>query len=258
MRERAEFAPLSRPTPGSWRRLFDLRPRTGAPSPWAPQFVLGVVVAASPTMTVACDRSQESNLPQHYDNKQEILAELEDPERDAWARPDEVVAALPLDSPQMIVADVGAGSGYFSRRIAARIPEGKVIAVDVDADFVDYVKKHRDAWGTPNVEPRLAMYENALLPEASVDLVFVSNTYAYIRDRDAYFTGIQHALRPGGKLVIIDFRPDAELSGVENAPKPSQRVSRDAVVSQIESLGFALDHEETFLPHQYYLVFARN
>ncbi len=254
MRERAEFAPESPVTDRS--RRTSSRHRAERPA-WFRRCAL-CVVAVIGTATGACDKGQETTLPQHYENKQEVLADLEDPQRDAWARPDEVVAALPLDDPEMIVADVGAGSGYFSRRIAARIPEGKVIAVDVDADFVDYVKKHRDAWGTPNVEPRLAMYENALLPEQSVDLVFVSNTYAYIRDRDAYFTGIQHALRPGGKLVIVDFRPDADLSGVENAPKPGQRVARDAVVAQIEALGFALDHEETFLPHQYYLVFERS
>lgn len=250
LRERVEFAPC---LPASRPEARCNPVRLGG----ARRLALYAVALASLTAT-GCDKGQQTTLPQHYDNKQEVLADLEDPQRDAWARPDEVVAALPLDDPQMVVADVGAGSGYFSRRIAARIPEGKVIAVDVDADFVDYVKQNRDAWGTPNVEPRLAMYENALLPEGSVDLVFVSNTYAYIRDRDTYFTGIQHALRPGGKLVIIDFRPDADLSGVENAPKPSQRVPRDAVIAQIEALGFALDHEETFLPHQYYLVFARS
>jgi len=249
MRERAKFAP-----PDAVAR--DLAARV----PLARRTHLACVAAcslAAAFVLAGCDKGSESSLPQHYDNKQEVLADLEDPRRDGWARPDEVVAALPLDDPKMVVADVGAGSGYFSRRIAGRIPAGKVIAVDVDADFVDHVKTHRDAWGTPNVEPRLAMYENALLPADSVDLVFVSNTYAYIRDRDAYFTGIQHALHPGGKLVIIDFRPDADLSGVDNAPKPAQRVARDDVVRQIEGLGFALDHEETFLPHQYYLVFER-
>lgn len=215
-------------------------------------------LALSAALAGGCDRGGSgSELPQHYDDKQGVLEHLEDPERDAWARPDEVVAALPIDSPDLVVADIGAGSGYFSRRIAKRVPSGQVLAVDVDADFVDYVKAHRDAWGTPNVEPKLAMYENALLPADSVDLVFVSNTYAYIRDRETYFTGIQHALHTGGALVIVGFRPDADLSAIKDAPKPSQRVAKASVISTLEGLGFTFEGEETFLPHQYFLVFRR-
>lgn len=198
-----------------------------------------------------------SALPQHYEDKQAALARFDDPERDAWAKPDEVVEALAISSPDQVVADIGAGSGYFSRRLAKKVPQGKVYAVDVDTDFKRYIEEHRDSWGTPNVEPRLAMYENPLLPAGEIDLVFVSNTYAFIRDRAAYFEHVHTALKPGGRLAVIEFRKDASCEQEETCPQPNQRVSKDTALSELTSLGFTLETEHDFLPHQYFLVLRK-
>lgn len=209
-------------------------------------------------LALAACHGGNGGLPQHYEDKDAALARLEDPARDTWAKPDEVVAALPIDRPDFVIADIGSGSGYFTRRLAKRVPEGKVYAIDVDKDLKKYIEDHRDEWGTPNIETRLAMYENPLLPSGGIDMVFVSNTYAFIRDRDTYFTAVHHALKPGGYLAIIDFRKEAACDAVEDPPKVEQRTPRADVVSQLGGVGFALVDEKDFLPHQYFLVFKRD
>jgi predicted methyltransferase len=196
-------------------------------------------------------------LPQHYEDKEAALARFDDPERDAWAKPDEVVEALDISSPDLVIADIGAGSGYFSRRLAKKVPQGKVYAVDVDSDFKQYIEEHRESWGTPNVEPRLAMYENPLLPTNEIDLVFVSNTYAFIRDRATYFQHVHDALKPGGRLAVIEFRKDASCEGVDTCPKPAQRVGKDTALGDLNALGFTLVAEHEFLPHQYFIVLEK-
>lgn len=182
-----------------------------------------------------------------------MIEVFEDSERDAWQMPDEVVRALPLPRRDATVADIGAGSGYFTRRLAAEVPEGRVYAVDVDGEFEDYLLANREAWGTPNIEPHLAMYDDPMLPSGGIDLVFAANTYAYIRDRVGYFDKVRSALRADGRLVLIEFRPDANPPG-SIAPDPEHRVSREAALAELAEAGFTLEREETFLPHQWFLV----
>jgi len=182
---------------------------------------------------------------------------LEDPARDSWSRPDEVVAALPIASPDAQVADIGSGTGYFTRRIAARVPEGKVIAVDVDRKLAKYVREHRGEWGASNIEPRLALYENPALPEHSIDLVFMSNTYHLIEDRPAYLGVIAKALRSGGHLAIIDFKADCACADVKEPPAAESRVPRETAMAEAAAAGFEIAREETFLPNQWFLVLRK-
>lgn len=204
-----------------------------------------------------CEREAATVTPEHTDDKAAFLAELEDPARDAWALPDEVITALALPRPDMVIADIGAGSGYFSRRLAQQVPEGTVYAVDVDRDFKHHIEARKEAWGTPNITPRLAMYEDPLLPEHSVDLIFISNTYAFISDRGRYLQAVQSALTDSGQLVVIDFRTDADCAQVEGCTPVKQRLRRDDVVSEVTAIGMKLEREEAFLPHQYFLVFRK-
>lgn len=202
-----------------------------------------------------CPRSTGpgSGPPQHYDDPSAMIEVFEDSERDAWQMPDQVVRALPLSGRAATVADIGAGSGYFTRRLAAEVPEGRVYAVDVDREFEDYLLANREAWGTPNIEPHLAMYDDPMLPAAAIDLIFTANTYAYIRDRVGYFDKVRAALRADGRLAIIEFRPDASPPG-NIAPAPEHRVSRQAALTELTEAGFTLEREENFLPHQWFLV----
>jgi len=191
--------------------------------------------------------------PQHYDDPKAMIAVFEASARDAWQQPDKVVKALPITASEAVLADIGAGSGYFTRRLASRVPGGRVYAVDVDGEFADYLNSQREAWGTPNIEPHLAMYDDPMLPPGELDLVFTANTYAYIRDRVAYFTKVRAALKPGGRLVVIDFRPEADVPATM-APESRYRITRDTAVQELGLAGFRVVDEPNFLALQWFLV----
>jgi predicted methyltransferase len=206
------------------------------------------------TLLAGCPRKGTgSGPPQHYDDPKAMIAVFEDSDRDAWQLPDRVVRALPFASKSAVVADIGAGSGYFTRRLAAEVPDGRVYAVDVDGEFEDYLLEHREGWGTPNIQPHLAIYDDPMLPAGEIDLVFTANTYAFIRDRVGYFSKVRTALSAEGRLAIIEFRPDATPPG-NIAPAPEYRIGRDVAVEELQKAGFTLEREETFLPHQWFLV----
>jgi predicted methyltransferase len=192
----------------------------------------------------------------HYDDKEAALAAFEEPERDAWAQPAKIVELLEV-RPTMDIADIGAGSGYFTRRLATAASEGTTYAVDVDADFKSYIEKHREQWGTPNIVTRLAVYEHPLLPVDSVDLVFISNTYSFLQDRESYFTAVYKALHKGGRLAVIDWRPDAECPRALGCPKASQRVAKAVARKELERVGFTVLAEYDFLDYQYFMILGR-
>ncbi len=210
------------------------------------------MVVLAVVASVGC-RPTSTGPPHHYDDPKAMIAVFEAEERDAWQQPDKVVRAVPIPGRAAIVADIGAGSGYFTRRLAARVPEGRVFAVDVDGEFADYLIDNREAWGTPNIEPRLAMYDDPMLPPDELDVVFTANTYAYIRDRVGYFTKVRTALKADGRLIVLDFRPDAQVPQ-HMAPEPRFRVSRDEAVRELELAGFRVVDEPAFLELQWFLV----
>lgn len=201
-------------------------------------------------------RKSEMVADMDYDDPKKVLADMDDAKRDAWLMPDRVVRALQITAKDGVVADIGAGSGYFSRRLAAEVPAGTVYAVDVDDEFRGYIEQNRESWGTPNIEPHLAFYDDPALPEKGVDLVFVSNTYPYLRDRVDYFKKVHRALKPGGQLAIINFKPDASVPD-NTAPAPQFRTPRDLVIQELGQAGFAVLREETFLPYQYFILFKK-
>lgn len=212
------------------------------------------VVAGLLVLSTGCP-TRNQGPPQHYEDPQKMIAVFEDENRDAWQMPDKVVAALPIPSKSAVIADIGAGSGYFTRRLALQVPEGRVYAVDVDTQFEDYLLTHRESWGTPHIEPHLAHYDDPMLPLQSVDLVFAANTYAFIRDRVAYFSKVRQTLTPEGHLALVEFRPDARAPG-DMAPAPEHRVSAEQAKAELAKAGFEVVAEETFLPHQWFLVLA--
>ena len=192
----------------------------------------------------------------HYEDPEAMIAQFERADRDAWQKPAEVVEALGIERKDAVLADIGSGSGYFTRRLAAKVPDGRVYAVDVEAKFVRYIEDQREVWGLPNIVPHLAHYEDPMLPEESIDLVFSANTYSFVPDRVAYFRKVRRALVPEGRVAIVDFRPDARPP-TGAAPPPRRRVAEATVVAELEAAGFRLERRETFLPFQYFLVFRR-
>jgi ubiquinone/menaquinone biosynthesis C-methylase UbiE len=180
------------------------------------------------------------------------IALLEDPARDAYQKPHEVVMALGLKDGERI-ADIGAGAGYFSLRFAQHVgADGRVYAVDISPDMIVHLNQRiRDA-RLDNVRTVLALPDDPLLPDASVDDVFLCETWHHIDHHPQYLAVLKKVLRPGGRIVIIDFQKTQTPVG----PPMAMRVSREEVVRELEQNGFRLLKEHTFLPYQYFLVFA--
>jgi SAM-dependent methyltransferase len=174
--------------------------------------------------------------------------EFDDPARDAWQKPDQVLDALNLEQ-NALVADLGAGTGYFSVRIARRVPEGKVFAIDIEPDMVRYLRDRAQQERLDRLVPVLATAAAPNLPEP-VDLVLVVDTYHHIDNRVAYFTKLRASLRPNGLLAIVDFKADSP-----NGPPPEHRISPEKVTAELDAAGYALVAAHLFLPRQYFLVF---
>ncbi len=205
----------------------------------------------------ACPRGAElGGTRHHYDDKEAALARFEEPDRDAWAKPAQVVAELGITA-EMDLADIGAGSGYFTRRLATEAPKGTTYAIDVDADFKDHIESELEAWQTPNIVTRLAVYEHPLLPEDSVDLVFISNTYSFLQDRVTYFKAVHKALRHDGKLAVIDWRADVDCPRATGCPRPKQRIPEAFAREELGRAGFTVLERFDFLPYQYFLLLER-
>ena len=182
----------------------------------------------------------------HPPSSGEYAKVLEDPSRDAWQKPHEVVMALGL-KPTDIVADIGAGTGYFARRFANHA--AKVYAVDIDKELLAITQKN----APPNLTVVLAAPDDPRLPEQSVDLIFVCDVLHHIENRAAYYPRLVKALKPGGRVVVIDFyKKDLPVG-----PPPSMKLSDEEVTAELSNAGFTLTKRLDILPYQYYLFFEK-
>lgn len=188
----------------------------------------------------------------HFDDPATFAKRLDAHERDAWQKPEEIIDSfrLPHDA---IVADIGAGTGYFVVRLAQYLTHGKVIGLDEEPRMVAYLQQRVVELGLTNVETRLIQAEAEIPLEEKVDLLLCVDTYHHIANRVAYFSRYRKYLKAEGKLCIIDRAVDAP-----EGPPPSHRLSPDRVKAELQNAGFALVLDRDFLlPYQYYLVFER-
>lgn len=170
---------------------------------------------------------------------------FDDPARDAWQRPDEVLRTLELE-PTMVVADVGAGTGYFSVRIARAVPRGEVLATDLEPDMVRFLRERAEREQLPNLRAVQASPSDSSLTARSVDRILIVHVWHHIAEREEYARQLALALRPGGRLFIVDFSPDAK-----RGPPASLRVSPEAVIVTLERAGLTARVSSTALPDQY-------
>lgn len=200
--------------------------------------------------------AQQGHQHERMPNVMEYLDRLDRPERDHDQKPAQVVDALEL-KPGMHVADLGAGSGYFTRRFVEAVGEtGKVYVIDVEPEALKYVEEslirmHRRF----EAEFILARPDNPKIPVESVDLIFVCDTYHHLEDRADYFRNVKTSLKPGGRIALIDFYHD-ERSGDPGFPK-RHLVPREKVIEEMTTAGYRLAKEHRFLPKQYFLEFTR-
>ena len=213
--------------------------------------VLLAVLCATLAGTALAEDQHQHRRP---DDIKQYLEHLDSTERDRYQKPSEVIEALKL-KPGMAVADLGSGSGYFTRRFIEAVTEtGVVYAVDVEQEMLAYAKESvirmRVAY---TAEFILAQPNNPKLPYESVDLLFVCNTIHHLENRSKYFSDLKSSLKPGARIAIIDFYPD-ERSGDLGFPK-HHLVSRDTTVQEMAAAGYQLSREHSFLPKQYFLEF---
>lgn len=193
--------------------------------------------------------AQAPHTHQHEFKDAEKWAHVfDDPKRDAWQKPHQVIQALNLP-PDAVVADVGAGTGYFSARLATMLPKGKVYAVDVEPDMVKHLAERAKREGRRNMQAVQGAPADARLPE-KVDLILFVDVHHHIDSREQYFRKLRGYLEPGGRVAIIDFRPDAPMG-----PPKHTRVSPERVKAELKTAGYILAEEHGFLPNQYFLVF---
>jgi arsenite methyltransferase len=191
-------------------------------------------------------------MHQLHRNSKAYIAFLEDPKRDEYQKPHEVIMALDLKEGERI-ADIGAGSGYFAFRIARHVGEtGRVYAVDISPEMIIHMNRAIRDMGLTNVTTVLAPPDDPLLPDKSIDRFFICDTWHHIENQAQYLALVKKMLRPNGQVVMIDF----EKRELPVGPPTEMKIAKDDLIAQMRANGFELVKEHTFLPYQYFLVFT--
>lgn len=193
--------------------------------------------------------AQADHLEHRFDNADEWAKSFDDPARDEWQMPERVIEALQL-KPGQVVADIGAGTGYFTVRLAKAPAAPRVYAVDIEPSMVEHLKHRAMHDGLTNVLAVQAAADRTNLPEA-VDVVLMVDTYHHIPNRVPYFTAVKAQLKPGARLAIVDFK-----KGAPSGPPEEFRFTPDQISAELEKAGFALQTSHAFLPRQIFLVYG--
>ena len=180
------------------------------------------------------------------------LGLLEAPDRDQWQRPDQIMDGLRI-ADGATVADLGAGGGWFTIRLARRVgPNGLVYAEDIQPQMIEAIKRRVQSERLTNVEPVLGTATDPGLPPGRLDAVLIVATYREMEDPVALLTNLARSLRPTGCVGIVDFTPGGGGPG----PDPDERVDPDAVIKAATAAGLVLNKREALPPFQFLLVFG--
>lgn len=177
---------------------------------------------------------------------------LERSDREKEEAPSKAIALLEL-APGTVIADIGAGSGYYSYRIAPLIPEGKVIAVDIQPEMLRYLRFESKRLGITNVEPHLGAIDDIKLPANTLDAALMVDAYHEFSHPAEMLQSLHTALKPGGKIYLLEYRaedPDVPI-------KPLHKMSEAQARKEFEALGFTFVENKPGLPWQHLLVFQK-
>jgi 2-polyprenyl-3-methyl-5-hydroxy-6-metoxy-1,4-benzoquinol methylase len=207
-----------------------------------------LLMPASLPSEPAATPESAANQYMHRAGFDQLVARFDDPSRAQWQKPDEVISGLePLAG--KTVADIGVGTGYFAFPIAQKA--AKVIAIDIDQRFLDYInhKKQAEKVGS-NIETRLTTPDSPGLKPGESDLVMIVDTYHHIESRIEYLKKLKKALREGGVVAIIDFKKEKTPPG----PPVELRVAQAQVESELKAAGFTVTSaDRELLPYQYFI-----
>lgn len=217
--------------------------------------IFAVIVLLYPLTGCTLQPAEKHTVPEiRFNDVEKWVKRFEDPKRLEWQKPDEVVRKLRL-KPGDVVADIGAGTGYFTRRFARAVgPEGRALGLDIETSLVNYMKEDARKFNLKNYEARVVKPDDPELPPQSVNVVFLCNTYHHIDNRVDYFKNVSKALKPGGRVVIVDFYKKKLPVG----PRPHHKLSQKAVRKELQKAGYRLIRSHDFLPYQYFLEFGVN
>jgi ubiquinone/menaquinone biosynthesis C-methylase UbiE len=210
--------------------------------------LLGAIAALLLTALAAAQERQPHGrrfLPQD-------LGLLEGPDREAWQKPEEVMDAVGV-ADGTHVADLGAGGGWFTVRLARRVgPNGMVYAEDIQREMIAAIERRVQSQGLRNVRTILGTEDDPRLAAGSVDAALIVDSYHEMRAPVPLLRRVAAALRPGGKLGIIDFKK----TGGGPGPPLSERVDPEVVIADARSAGLVLIEQRNALPYQYLLTFS--
>ncbi|HNB22494.1 MAG TPA: class I SAM-dependent methyltransferase [Candidatus Melainabacteria bacterium] len=197
--------------------------------------------------------SQKGNAPGYhrkFNDAKHWVKVFDDPERDKWQLPSQVVETLGV-KPNDVIADIGAGTGYFSFRIARAMPQSKVYAADVEKDMLTFLADEAKRQQCTNVLPYEIKTAKPELPE-DVNLALIVDTFHHIDNRVEYFKDLQSSLKPDGRIVIIDFTDESPVG-----PPKDHRIDKKEVIAELKEAGYKLSSDKKFLPYQYFLEFRK-
>jgi ubiquinone/menaquinone biosynthesis C-methylase UbiE len=177
---------------------------------------------------------------------------LERDTRIAEERTDLLLDNLPLE-PDDVVADLGAGTGFFSLPLAARVPQGKVLAVDIQPEMLEIIRKRTATGGITNVEPILATETDPRLPAGGVDLVLLVDAYHEFSYPREVMQKVAAALAPGGEVILVEYRGEDPSVPIKELHKMTQQQAR----RELAAVGLQWAETRDFLPQQHFMVFTK-
>jgi len=216
--------------------------------------VLAITLLAATVVAESPKDHHDDGATSHrrFDDVERWTKVFDDPERTAWQKPAELIAALGLERGD-VAADIGAGTGYFEGHLARAVgADGSIYAVEVEPSLVTHLRERAETEKLANVIPVLGSYDNPRLPAGAVDVILIVDTYHHIDARRDYFRRLRSALSSGGRVVVVDFYKRKLPVG----PPIDHKLDRAQVKDEMVKAGYRLaaDHDE-LLPHQYVLVF---
>ncbi len=209
----------------------------------------GVAARAQAPVHEKAKGGQADHMAHRFEDADEYAKRFDDPGRDRWQLPEKVIAALRLKDGQLL-ADVGSGTGYFAVRIARSNAKVQVYGSDLEASMVEYLRARAKKEALPNIVSVQSSADSPNLP-APVDVVLIVDTYHHLPSRPDYFRRLQQSLKPGGRVAIVDFRPEATMGPTKEFRFPAEKIR-----GEMAEAGFALVEDHGFLPQQHFLVFS--
>jgi ubiquinone/menaquinone biosynthesis C-methylase UbiE len=205
---------------------------------------------ATPEASASAD--DDATVHRRFDDVAKWSKVFDDPKRDEWQKPDALVATLAI-RPGDTVADIGAGTGYFEKRLSAAVgPDGKVFAVEVEVSLVDHLRERAIRERTANVEAVLASADDPRLPDGAIDLALIVDSYHHIDDRRQWLARLRKAMKSAGRIAIVDWKPGRLPVGPR---EEEHKIAAEKVVAEMTAAGFERLPVADVLPHQYLLMF---